>query len=184
MTELIDPVYIGKIPVGDGYPTVFMAEIGTFFNQDIGLACEYLRRAVEAGAPVVKTEILHDPEVCLKDSGLLHEYTHSKGLTIEEYRSLIERKVVSFDKYEKIFDYCCELNVPYVASVYDIKGIDFFVDIGGAAVKIARNNINNTPLIRHAARTNLPIIFESFDNFCIQLRKFIFAPTFIFSLNL
>ena len=175
MNKMIDPVYIGNIPVGDGYPTVFMAEISTFFNQDDKLACEYIRKAVEAGAPVVKTEILHDPEVCLKDTGLLHEYTHGTGKAVEDYRALIERKTVSFEKYEKIFRYCQELKIPYVATAYDIEGIDFFAKVGGSALKIARNNINNIPLIRHAARTNLPVIFDAggvyFDEIAYALRQ-------------
>ena len=154
-------VDIGGVPVGDGHPTVLMAEIGTFFNQDIELACEYIKKCVEAGTPIVKTEILHDPEVCLRNTGLMHEYAHATGLKVEDYRSLIERKVVPFEKYEEIFSYCRELNVPYVASIYDIEGIDFFVEVGGAAIKIARTPINNLPLTRHSAKTNLPVIFDA-----------------------
>ena len=123
----VNPVYIGNVPVGDGYPTVFMAEIGTFFNQDIGIAINYIDRAVEAGAPVIKTEILHDANICLKDSRLLHKYVHGTGVREEDYYSLIKRKVVSFENYEKIFAHCRKRNTPYVASVYDLEGIDFFV---------------------------------------------------------
>jgi len=165
----INPVSIGDIRVGDGFPTVFMAEIGTFFNQDIELAIEYIDRAIEAGAPVVKTEILHNANVCLKNSGLIHQYTHGTGTSEEDYYSLIERKVVSFEKYEKIFAHCRKRNTPYVASVYDLEGIDFFVRVGGAALKIARNNINNIPLIRHAAKTDLPVFFDAGEVYIDEL---------------
>lgn len=165
----VNPVYIGDVPVGDGYPTVFMAEIATFFNQDIGLAIDYIDRAIEAGTPVVKTEILHDTNICLKNSGLLHRYIHGTGTKEEDYYSLIERKVVSFEKYEQIFAHCRKRNIPYVASVYDLEGIDFFVRVGGAAIKIARNNINNIPLIRHAAKTNLPVFFDAGEVYIDEL---------------
>jgi len=161
MTDSGSPVKIGSVMVGDGYPTVFVAEVGTFFNKDVDLACSYLQTAIEAGAPVLKTEILHDPDVCLKNTGLLHEYRHARGSKVEDYRQLIERKVVSLDGYRKIFDFCKRSGVPFVATVYDLDGVDFLVEIGGAAIKIARDNINNVPLIRHAARTGIPIIFDA-----------------------
>lgn len=161
MMEPVAPVNIGGVMVGDGYPTVVVAEIGTFFNKDIELGRSYLKAAVGAGAPLFKTEILHDPDVCLKDSGLLHEYRHAAGSKVEVYREVIERKVVSLDGYRKLFALCRNLGVPYMATVYDFEGVDFLVEVGGAAMKIARDNINNVPLIRHAARTGLPIIFDA-----------------------
>ncbi len=157
----LEAVRIGGILVGDDHPPVFVAEIGTFFNKDVGLAESYLRAAVDAGAPVLKTEILHDADVCLKGTGLLHEYRHAGGVAVEDYRSLIERKVVPLSDYRRLFRLCEELGVPLIATVYDIEGTDFLVEAGGAAIKIARDNINNVPLIRHAARTGRPVIFDA-----------------------
>ncbi len=157
----IDPVSIGGIMIGDGYPTVLVAEIGTFFNKDIELGCSYIEAAVEAGAQILKSEVMHDPEVCLKGTGLLHEYKHANGTQVEDYRHLIERQTVSLQAYRKLFGRCRELGVPFVATVYDVEGVDFFAEVGGAAIKIARDNINNFPLIAYAARTGLPIIFDA-----------------------
>ncbi len=155
------PVSIGGVMVGDGHPPVFVAEIGTFFNKDIELAESYLRAAVDAGAPVLKTEILHDADVCLKGTGLLHEYRHATGVKAEDYRDLIERKIVPLSDYWRLFSLCEESGVPLIATVYDVEGIDFLVEAGGAAIKIARDNINNIPLIRYAARTGCPVIFDA-----------------------
>jgi len=60
-----------------------------------------------------------------------------------------------------IFDFCKRSGVPFVATVYDLDGIDFLVEVGGAAIKIARDNINNFPLIRRAAQTGMPIILDA-----------------------
>jgi sialic acid synthase SpsE len=155
------PVYIGDVPVGDGYPTVFMAEIGTFFNKDIDLALKLVKAAVDAGAPVVKSEVLHNPDVCIKDSGLLVKYNHAFGSKTENYRAAIERKIVPLERYRELYGYCKSLGVPFVASVYDVEGIDFFVEIGGAAIKIASHQIGNIPLIRYAAATGLAILIDT-----------------------
>ncbi|MBU2548171.1 MAG: N-acetylneuraminate synthase family protein [Proteobacteria bacterium] len=157
----VAPVSLGGVMVGDGHPTVLMAELGTFFNQDTDLACSYIEAAVKAGAPVIKSEVLHDPDVCLRGTGLELRYNHARGQRVEDYRRLIERKVLSLDDYAKIFGFAKQLGAPFVASVYDRAGVDFLKDIGAAGLKIARDNIDNVPLIRHAARTGLPLIFDA-----------------------
>ena len=147
--------------VGDGHPTVFMAETSTFFNKDVDLAMSYLQAAVDAGVDIFKSEVLHDPNVCLKDTGLLYEYRHASGVQVEEWRAIVERKVMPLEGYRQIYGLCRQLGVPFVASVYDFVGVDFLLEVGASAIKIARDNINNVPLVRYAARTGLPVIFDA-----------------------
>jgi sialic acid synthase SpsE len=154
-------VQIGTVPVGDGHPVALAAEIGTYFNQDLGLAKEYLARIVAAKVPLFKSEILHDPDVCLKDSGLNITFAYVAGKQVENYRALIERKTVPLAAYAKLFAACREAGLPWIASVYDFEGIDFLVKEGGAAIKIARHNIAHLPLIAYSARTGLPVIFDA-----------------------
>lgn len=154
-------VSIGAVPVGDGHPAVFMAEIGTFFNQDVDLGCAYLEAAVAAGVKVLKSEILHDPEVCLRSAPLDTRYNTAQGQKVERYRALIERKVVPLDGYRKMIRKTVELGVPFVASVYDFAGVDLMAECGGAAIKIARHNIDHLPLIAYSAQTGLPVIFDA-----------------------
>ena len=126
----IEPVDIGGVVIGDGYPVVFMAETSTFFNKDVDLAMSYVKAAVDAGVRIFKSEVLHDPEVCLRDTGLTFAYNHAAGSHTEGWRQIIERKVIPLEGYRRIYDYCRELGVPFVASVYDIEGIDFLVEAG------------------------------------------------------
>lgn len=154
-------VHLGPIPVGDGHPAVLVAEIGTFFNQSMDLARTFLRQAVAAGAPVFKTEVLHDPDVCLPASGLVHEYSHATGTAREDYRALIERKCNPLSHYADLFALCRELGVPFIATVYDPEGVDLLLRSGAAGIKIARDNVNNLPLIRRAAATGLPVVFDA-----------------------
>lgn len=154
-------VYLGSVPVGDGHPVVLVAETGTFFNQDIGLAEEYLAAIIAAGVPVFKTEILHNPEVCLRQSGLELKFNHASGQRTENYRALIERKTVPLAQYARLFARCREAGIPLIASVYDFEGVDFLVREGGGGIKIARHNITNLPLIRKSAQTGLPVLFDA-----------------------
>lgn len=161
----VDPrwgsVRIGGIPVGDAHPVLLMAEIGTFFNQDMEMALEYVRRAAKAGVRVLKSELLHSAEVCLSGTGVECRYHHQGGEAVEDYRALVERKVVALSEYRRLFALCRELSMPVVCSVYDCEGVDFLVEEGGAAIKIARDNINNIGLIQYAAASGLPLLFDA-----------------------
>jgi sialic acid synthase SpsE len=171
MYDVIRPVDIGGILVGDDYPPVIMAEVGTFFNQDIDLAIAYLNQIVQAGAQVFKTEILHDPEVCLANSGIKAVYSYADGVSEEDYRQLIERKVVPLEDYKRLFTVCRKLKIPFVCSVYDTAGIDFLVESGGSAIKFARDNVTNIGLIRYASKTKLPIIFDAGNLYFNELAR-------------
>ena len=127
-------VYLGNVPVGDEFPPVFVAEVGSFFNKDIDLAQDYLQRTVEAGAPVFKTEILHDPDTVLARVDLDCHYNHAHGQKVENYRSLIERKVVPLGDYQRLLTMANDLNVPVIATVFEECGIDFLKDMGGAGI--------------------------------------------------
>jgi sialic acid synthase SpsE len=161
MSCRISPVNLGGVWVGDDHPTVFMAEVGAFFNQDIDLAIRYLHAVVEAGAPVFKTEILLDPDICLLGAQANWSYAHAGGMKTEEYRVIIERKVVPPTGYKRLFAECRRLNIPVVASVFDTEGVDLLAAEGGVGIKIARDNIDNVGLIRYSAATGLVLFFDA-----------------------
>jgi len=159
------PLLLGTTPVGPDHPPVFLAEIGTLFNQDVGLArdmVEQVRRSREAvrHTPLLlKGEILHTADICLDDDAVENYYSRSGEHCAERYREVIERKVVPLDQYRAIFGLCTDL--PFVLSVYDLEGADFAADIGAVALKIASSNVTHVPLIRHVARLGLPMLIDT-----------------------
>jgi sialic acid synthase SpsE len=171
-------VAIGKVNVGDDFPAVFMAEMGTFFNQDVDRAISLVDAAEAAGCQVIKSEILHDADVCFSPAGMNVTYHHASGSITEKYRSLIEKKIVPLEQYERIIRYVKQKNLPFVASAYDIAGIDFLAKQKADGIKLWRNNYNNFPLIRHAAKSGLPIIFDAAG---IYLHELVRAVNFAFA---
>lgn len=160
-------IMLAGIPVGAEHPPVFLAEIGTFFNQDIAKAEVTIRRIVEAarqsgGTPVVlKGEILHDASICLDDDTMETYASKSGEVKRERYRALIERKLVPLDTYRALFGIVAAAGMPFMVSVYDPIGADFALESGACALKIASANITNVPLIRHVAAKGLPLVVDS-----------------------
>jgi len=156
-------ISIGHHTISDKHPVCFVAEVGAFFNKDIGLAKEYLDLASQAGVDVFKTEILHTADVVLAGSDASFSYKTEAGLIEENYRAFIERKVVPLKHYAQLFEHGRKSGMPLMATVFDTIGVDFLVEQKAAAIKISRNNINHEPLIRYAAQSGLPIIFDMGD---------------------
>ena len=163
-------VFLGDVPVGDNFPPVFIAEVGSFFNKDIGLALSFLRRIVEAKAPVFKTEILHGAVPVLRDTNVVCRYNHAHGEEVENYRKLIERKVVPLSDYVKLFTAAKDLKTPIIATVFDEKGVDFIEDMG-AGIKISRNNLHHVPLLKRAGESGLPVILDTGEVYLSEISK-------------
>lgn len=164
-------VKLGPFALADDAPPVFLAEIGGFFGQDIALARRMIGeiiaacRTVPAQPALLKTEILHDADVCLPGDTLETYASKAGAVKRENYRALIERKVVPLARYAELFALCRREAMPFLVSVYDFAGADFAVGEGAAALKIASGNIVHVPLIRHCAgacvRAGLPLLIDT-----------------------
>lgn len=147
--------------VANDAPPLFLPDIGTFFNQDLELAREMVARLKEAGASVIKGEILHRLELCLDDGTQERYYDPQKGFVAERWRDLMARKVVPLDRYARLFEECRKQGMALVLSVYDRSGADFARQIGAEALKIASANLVHQPLIEHVAGLGLPMLIDT-----------------------
>lgn len=141
--------------------TLFLPDIGTFFNDNENIALRMVDQLADANIPIIKAEILNNVNICLQ-SDKSETYYSSAGIKINEnYRSLIERKVVSLSVYERIFKQIKKRGCELVVSVYDTDGIDFAVNQGAIAIKIASSNITHQPLIEYLAKTDKTVILDT-----------------------
>ncbi|AZR81891.1 N-acetylneuraminate synthase family protein [Thiomicrospira sp. S5] len=143
---------------------MFLPDIGTYFNQDMQQAEALVDALGEAGVTTIKGEILQTPEICLDAhlSGNEKYWGHQTGeLKQENYRDLIERKVVPLSSYETLFQYAKDKGMDTIVSVYDFEGADFARQIGCKAIKIASSNITHQPLIEYVAQLGLPMIIDT-----------------------
>lgn len=142
--------------------TVFLPDIGTFFNDDKVLAKKMIDSLAAAKIPVIKGEILHNANICLRSDFDEGYYSSEKDLVItENYRQLIERKVISLDTYANIFDYARRLGCKLALSVYDNEGVDFAIEQDAVLLKVASSNITHIPLIEYIAKTDKTIIVDT-----------------------
>ena len=164
---MIRKMTLGGFPVGPDHPPLFFAEIGSFFNGNPEPARELIRRIIECRdavpeQPVVlKTEILDDAEICLPGDTMETYASKAGGVKKENYRELIERKVMKTEHYVPLFKMCRDAKIPFVVSVYDMKAAKFATDHGAAGLKIASSNLTHVPLIRYTAGLGLPMVIDT-----------------------
>jgi sialic acid synthase SpsE len=158
---------LGPYALAADSPPVFLAEIGGFFGQDMDLASAMIRRIIQVGRDVpqqpmiLKTEILHDAAICIP-SPTTETYAAKDGrVQRENYRALIERKVVPLAHYAGLLQLCRDEGMPFLVSVYDFAGADFAVQQGAVALKLGSPNIVHLPLLRHCASKGLPMVLDT-----------------------
>lgn len=157
----MDTIYFGDIPVGAGVAPVLLPDIDMFFNKDLVLAERVVGELVEANVNVIKGAVIHTAEIALDDGTLETYYSPETGAVSENYRALMERKVMTLDEHERLFKLCRRLGPELVLSVYDIKGAEFAKDIGACALKIPSTNITHEPLIKSLGTLGLPVILDT-----------------------
>ncbi|MFA6224296.1 MAG: N-acetylneuraminate synthase family protein [Desulfomonilaceae bacterium] len=155
------PFYIDRFLVAEDEPPIFLPDIGTFFNQDMEIARNLVKKLKTSGVQLIKGEILHDAAISSNNDTSETYLSRNRGVVKERYRDLIERKVVSLYEYELLFNYCKTEGMGFVLSVYDFVGAEFGKHIGASALKVASSNIVHQPLIEFVARLKLPMIIDT-----------------------
>lgn len=146
-------------PIGDGHPPYFVAELGTCHQGSVEIVKENAKAAVDAGADCVKTELFYETEV--RDSSARKTFsTRGKDFSVPLIEHM-RRYQFTLEQHHEIKKYCDELKVPFMATAHDRRRVDFLVDIGAVAIKIASPDIVHIPLIRYAAKSDLALFLDT-----------------------
>lgn len=154
-------IQIGECCIGGGDPPLFLADVGTYFNQDLARGKRLIDDIADCGLRFVKGEVLHDATICL-DCDLEEVITDDKGgATKERYRDVIERKVLPLSSYDELYSHARHRGLGLALSVYDETGLAYAVKRGVEIVKVASSNIVHKPLIEKVARAGRPTIIDT-----------------------
>lgn len=154
-------IEVGEVCIGGDSPPLFLADIGTYFNQDVARGKRLIDDIADCGLRFVKGEVLHDAGICLECS-LEEVITDAKAhVTTERYRDVIERKVLPLSSYDELFSHARHRGLCLAVSVYDETGVGYAEERGVEIIKVASSNIVHKPLIERIARTGIPTIVDT-----------------------
>lgn len=161
-------VKIGEHIVGEGMPTLIIAEIGINHNGDIEIAKKLIDVAVIAGCDAVKFQ-KRTPEICVpvEQRNLMRE-TPWGIMTYMEYR---ERMEFGYEQYEEIDRYCKQKGIMWFASCWDIPSVDFIENFNPVCYKIPSACITDLELVKYIASKKRPIILSTGMSTIEQIKK-------------
>jgi len=145
--------------IGSGHPPFFVAELGTCHQGSVAVAKDNAKAAAEAGAHCIKTELFYETEV--RDPSATKTYSTRSGRHEVPLLDHMRRYQFTLEQHHEIKRFADELGLPFMATAHTRQRVDFLVDIGAQAVKIASPDIVHYPLIRYAGASGLVLFLDT-----------------------
>lgn len=155
----IPSILIGKRRVGPGHPSLVVAELGVNHGGCVDRALDMVDAAAGAGADGVKLQVFRAAALVTADTSTTAYQQERCGERSQ--RSMLSRLELSDEAIARIVQRCEQLSILCLATPFGEEDVDRIERHGIAAIKIASTDLNNEPLLRRAARTDLPIILST-----------------------
>jgi N-acetylneuraminate synthase len=157
LNEMPKAVRIGSRLVGDFEPAYIAAEIGINHNGDLDLAKRLISVAVAAGCDAVKFQ-KRTVEVVYSTEELGRPRESPFGATNGDLKYGLE---LDFYDYQEIDAFCRASNIPWFASCWDEKSVDFIERFNVPFYKIASASLTDDNLLRYTRATGKPIVLST-----------------------
>src|SRR3989442_4641128 len=149
---------INSTVISDDSDCYVIAEVGHNHQGDLEKALELFRAAKLAGANAVKLQKRDNKSLytqALYNKSYDHE--NSFGRTYGEHREFLE---FGREEYATLVQFAKEIKIDFFATAFDFRSADFLVELDVPAFKIASGDVRNIPVIKHVARSGLPVILS------------------------
>ncbi len=150
---------IDSIVIDDDSDCYVIAEIGHNHQGELQKAKELFRVAKECGVDAVKLQKRDNRTLFTREMyNKSYDHRNSFGNTYGEHREFLE---FGRDEYKELQLYARELGVTFFATAFDIPSADFLAEMDMPAIKIASADLVNTPLLKHVAQKQKPILLST-----------------------
>ena len=149
---------IGGRPVGPGWPTYVIAEIGANHNRDLGIARELMDVAVEAGADAVKFQTYDGPRIYSRKTP---RFAYLEGVTDKTPAELLEEIALPREWQPILARDAASRGIQFFSSPFDHEAVDELDALDVPVLKIASFELVDLPLIRKAASTGRPLLIST-----------------------
>ena len=148
-------IKIGGRPVGDGYPCLVIAEIGSNHNHEFDRAIAMIDAAVDAGADAVKFQTFRaDEHYSRKTPGF-------KYLDDADTHALIKSLEIDRSWHRPLKEHAESRGVVFFSSPCDSEAIQELAALDTAAYKIASFDLPDLGLIKEMAEIGKPVLLST-----------------------
>ena len=162
MKTKLPAIDLGGKPLGRGSRPLILAEMSGNHNGSLDRALELLRAAAANGADAIKLQTYtpatltidsRRPEFFIEDPGSLW---HGRRLW-----ELYDEAHTPWEWHKPIFDAARAAGLACVSTAYDLSSLEFLLELGVDAVKIASFELIHIPLIEAAAQSGKPLLVST-----------------------
>ncbi len=142
-----------------------IAEAGNNHNGDYQTALKLVDVANRSGADSVKFQTIYPEKLYVPkifDNGSYKE---------NEIIAIRHKSMLTDDEYAKISEYCQSVGIGFSSSVFDGDGVALIDRLNAPYIKIASTDLNNTSLLRIAARTGKQLIISTGMSVLSEIEK-------------
>jgi len=160
----VDSATIANRVVGPGQPVWLVGELGVTHEGALSVAAEMLDAAVAAGIDAIKVECINPDALVSRQyrSELNYSFKTLTGRTItENYHELLKKVSLSYGEIADLAAMAKARHLPFFGTAFDLETVDFLVSIDACAIKISSGEITHFPLLTKAAKTGLPVFFDT-----------------------
>ncbi|WP_320172168.1 N-acetylneuraminate synthase family protein [Maridesulfovibrio sp.] len=151
-------VDIGKIDIGEGLPTLMIAEIGLNHNGSAELAHRLIDEAALSGANVVKFQKRSPADLATAE--FIDQPFLKCPLFGRTQREVRERLELSEAELAELKKHADSLGLSFCVSAFDLPSLELVIRLG-AILKIASHSITNGPLLERVAESGVPVIMST-----------------------
>jgi N,N'-diacetyllegionaminate synthase len=140
--------------------TYIIAEIGINYNGSLDNCYKMIDAAKDAGCSATKFQVFSAKNMYPRSAGKLDWQDSEKEYSYDIYDA-VKKFELPLEWIDSLIEYCDNKSIDFMASVFDIDGLEYMVKKGMKIIKLSSYTITNIPLIEAAAKTRLPIIMST-----------------------
>lgn len=135
--------------------TYIIAEVGVNHNGDLDLARKLIEAAAQSGADAVKFQTFDSSSLVVKDSPKADYQSRSDGDGTQD--EMLHRLQLSLDDHNYLKSVCHRNSVDFLSTPFGLQELEFLVNLGIPAIKIASGDITFAPLLTEASKYALSL---------------------------
>lgn len=152
-------IRIGDRAISAGDPIYVIAEIGVNHNGNPEIAHRMIDEAASVGADAVKFQTFITDDVMIASAEKADYQENETGAGTQ--RDMVRGLELSFEEFAKLRDHCREVDIDFISTAFDPKSLDFIISLAPACLKWPSGEITNWPLLRQAAKSELPVLVST-----------------------
>jgi pseudaminic acid synthase len=155
-------IHIAGRPIGLEHPPFVIAEMSGNHNQCLDRALAIVEAAAKAGAHAIKLQTYTADTMTLNVRGGSFEISDRDSLWAgQNLHDLYKQAYTPWEWHAPIMERAHELGLICFSSPFDETAVDFLMELGVPAFKIASFENNHLPLIEKVAATGKPLIIST-----------------------